>query len=113
MKMEHAGEASRSDASRKRAIAVIQEEIAALTAGKAAALRSGNLVSTRKPPCGKTLLIWVLRLENGGMCPTALRKRYRNCGNRTRRIPVEVRESDDQSGGRIRRRAQGVQGRAI
>lgn len=101
LKMEEAGQASRSDASMKRAIASIQSTLVELEAemarkrredGTTPAARSGQTISVRRQPSPRTLRSWLKRLEESGLRPASLRTDYRKCGDRrTERFPMEVR----------------------
>lgn len=101
LKVEGDGQASRSDASMKRAIAIIQTSFVDLQGelarkrredGTTPAPRAGQAVSVRRAPSPRTLRNWLKRLEESGLRPTSLRTDHRKCGDRrTERFPVEVR----------------------
>jgi putative transposase len=101
LKMEVAKRASRSDASMKKAILQIQSEIVALESlkvanrgddGRLIRLRAGHSITHRSPPHPRTLRTWLKRFEETGLRATALRTRYRLCGDRvTNRIGLEER----------------------
>lgn len=102
LKREEAKTASRSDTSMTKVILEIQSEHAAqeeLRAsrrdddGQLLRPRAGNhLPPLRRPPSPRTLRTWLKRLESAGSCATALRKRYRLCGDRvTQRLGLDER----------------------
>jgi putative transposase len=100
LEMVHAGEATRSDKSMHRAIAIIEAEINEAEWAAAAKLgkggepirpRADQEITTHKRPSPRTLRRSLRILEGAEGQVLALRKAYRRCGDRlTRRHPLEV-----------------------
>ncbi|QEL22929.1 DDE-type integrase/transposase/recombinase [Bosea sp. F3-2] len=100
LEMARAGEATRSDKSMSRAIAIIEGEINEAQWAAAAKLgKDGDLIrprvdkeiKTHKPPSPKTLRRSLKIFEGAEGQALALRKAYRRCGDRlTSRHPPEV-----------------------
>ncbi len=97
MKMEEAGEASRSDESIKRAMATIAPQIAHLPnvhnlkkdgTPKRSRYGATNLRGLPGPKC---LRDWLSRLKAASYNPQALQTHYDNCGPRTSVIRPDVR----------------------
>jgi putative transposase len=70
---------SRSQAGLNEAIGIIAGDMEA-EAKKVSGNRAGATVTTRKPPCYKSLLQWVVDYEDACKNPLALRNGHWNCG---------------------------------
>ena len=102
MKKERSKHATRSDRSIKAILPVIQAEVAVEEELRTAKLnesgdpippRAGSMIPpARRPPSPRTLRTWLKRLEAAQWRATALRHRYRLCGDRvTQRFTQEER----------------------
>ncbi|MBX9933375.1 MAG: hypothetical protein K2Y56_17870 [Methylobacterium sp.] len=115
MRMVSKGEADRSNAGMKAAIAKIAVEVNQLDCativrrtdekrkkgkpvplrkdGTPRKIRSGTATVLREPPSYRTLQRWLAIMEECDWAPEALRDKYRNCGDRTARLEPEAHES--------------------